>query len=137
MFTTWSVLMHGIKGMNFYMIVERERWYGSPVRRDGSIRERHYEFFRKLLSSLDAIGMEEGDLRGGALCAAADMLASRFGGKVRAIVAERSELERIVQGRFPILDLLWALNTGDIRMLNVPRRWKALISAASLAATLK
>jgi beta-galactosidase len=58
-FTTWSILMHGIKGVNFYMIVERERWYGSPVKRDGSIRERHYEFYRQLLAEVREWGLEE------------------------------------------------------------------------------
>lgn len=47
-FTTLSLFMHGIKGVNFYMIVERERWYGSPIRRNGKIREEYFEFYKKL-----------------------------------------------------------------------------------------
>ena len=58
MFTTWAILMHGIKGVNFYMIVERERWYGSPVKRDGAIRQKHYDFFKDLLSDIRAWGLE-------------------------------------------------------------------------------
>lgn len=88
-----------------------------------------------LLSSLDTVGMEEGDLRDGGLEAACEKLSRRFGGRVRAVVMERSELERLARSRLPAVDILWALNTGDIRMIDVPRRWKALLSAASLAAT--
>lgn len=88
-----------------------------------------------LLSSLDTVGMEEGDLRDGGLEAACEKLSRRFGGRVRAVVTERSELERLARSRLPAVDILWALNTGDIRMIDVPRRWKALLSAASLAAT--
>lgn len=58
-FTTWSILMHGIRGVNFYMIVERERWYGSPVKRDGGIRSKHYAFFTSLLERVRAWGLEE------------------------------------------------------------------------------
>ena len=58
-FTTWSILMHGIRGVNFYMIVERERWYGSPVKRDGRIRQPHYDFFSRLLANVRAWGLEE------------------------------------------------------------------------------
>ena len=58
-FTTWAALMHGIKGMNFYMIVERERWYGAPVKSDGSLRERHYGFFKDLLSKVREWGLED------------------------------------------------------------------------------
>ncbi|MBU4301182.1 MAG: beta-galactosidase [Actinobacteria bacterium] len=58
-FTTWSALMHGIKGINFYMIVERERWYGSPVKRDGSLRPRHYDFYRRFLEEVRQWGLED------------------------------------------------------------------------------
>ena len=58
-FTTWSTIMHGIKGINFYMIVERERWFGSPLKRDGSPRPRHYEFYRRFLAEVRQWGLEE------------------------------------------------------------------------------
>jgi beta-galactosidase len=58
-FTTWSALANGLKGMNFYMIVERERWYGSPVRNDGSTREAHADFYRRLLSEIREWGLED------------------------------------------------------------------------------
>lgn len=58
-FTTWAAVMHGIKGINFYMIVERERWYGSPVKRDGTLRERHYEFYTQFLREVRSWGLED------------------------------------------------------------------------------
>ncbi|SHF39865.1 beta-galactosidase [Caldanaerobius fijiensis DSM 17918] len=45
-FTTMSVFMHGIKAINFYMIVERDRWQGSPVTRDNRIRKKYYSFYK-------------------------------------------------------------------------------------------
>ncbi len=46
-FVTKAGLMHGIKGFSRYMIVERDRWLDSPVRRDGRIRPTHYAMFRR------------------------------------------------------------------------------------------
>jgi len=45
-FVTKAALMHGIKGFSRYMIVERNRWLASPVRRDGRVRKENYEVFR-------------------------------------------------------------------------------------------
>jgi Glycosyl hydrolases family 35 len=45
-FVTKAGLMQGIKGFSRYMIVERNRWLDSPVRRDGRVREDHYAMFR-------------------------------------------------------------------------------------------
>jgi len=47
-FVTKSALMHGIKGFSRYMIVERNKWMGSPVTRDGRIREDRYKFFKRV-----------------------------------------------------------------------------------------
>lgn len=44
-FTTPACFMHGIKGVNFYMLVERERWYGSPISRDGRKRQAYWDLF--------------------------------------------------------------------------------------------
>lgn len=38
-FVTKAALMHGIKGFSRYMLVERDRWLDSPIRRDGRLRE--------------------------------------------------------------------------------------------------
>ncbi|MHB8896183.1 MAG: hypothetical protein ACYC99_13540, partial [Candidatus Geothermincolia bacterium] len=90
-----------------------------------------------LLTSLDTVGMEDADFRGAQAEAAACMLESKFGGRVRSIVVERSELTRIFSSRFPMGDLLWALNSGDLSLKKVPRRWKALLFAGALLGSLK
>ncbi len=47
-FITLSALMHGLKAMNYYMIVERERWQGSPITRHGTFRLDYMLFYRDL-----------------------------------------------------------------------------------------
>ncbi|MBU4301181.1 MAG: hypothetical protein L6427_10585 [Actinomycetia bacterium] len=86
-----------------------------------------------LLTSLDTIALEEGDLSEGALGAAADLLRSKYGGTVRVVAVEREALRRVSRSRFPAGTLLWALNTGDLRISRVPWRWKVLAFAAALA----
>lgn len=44
-FVTKAALMQGIKGFSRYMLVERDRWLDSPIRRDGRVREDHAEMF--------------------------------------------------------------------------------------------
>jgi len=43
-FVTKAALMHGIKGFSRYMLVERDRWLDSPIRRDGRVREKAEAF---------------------------------------------------------------------------------------------
>jgi beta-galactosidase len=47
-FVTLSALMYGIKAFSFYMLVERERWQGSPITRHGNQRPDHAPFYRRL-----------------------------------------------------------------------------------------
>lgn len=47
-FVTKAGLMHGIKGFSRYMLVERDRWLDSPVRRDGRVREDHRAMFDRV-----------------------------------------------------------------------------------------
>ncbi|MBU1670402.1 MAG: beta-galactosidase [Actinobacteria bacterium] len=58
-FTSRTVLMHGMRGINFFMLVERERWYGSPVRRDGTVRPDRFNFYRSLTEEVGSWGLEE------------------------------------------------------------------------------
>jgi beta-galactosidase len=51
-FITLSALMYGLKAFNFYMLVERERWQGSPIKRQGALRSEYARFYRQLLSFL-------------------------------------------------------------------------------------
>lgn len=47
-FTTLAALMHGMRAVNFYMLVERERWQGSPITRHGTYRPEYADFYRRL-----------------------------------------------------------------------------------------
>lgn len=40
--------MNGLKAINYYMLVERDRWTGCPITEDGRIRENYYRIFRNL-----------------------------------------------------------------------------------------
>ena len=46
-FLVLSSLAAGLRGMNFYMFVERDHWYGSPVTADGR-RAECWDFYKKL-----------------------------------------------------------------------------------------
>jgi beta-galactosidase len=46
-FVTKAALMHGTKGFSRYMLVERDRWLDSPIRRDGRVRDDHAAMFRR------------------------------------------------------------------------------------------
>ncbi len=43
-------LMYGMKAFNLYMLVERERWQGSPITRHGTFRPEYAAFYKNLLS---------------------------------------------------------------------------------------
>ena len=43
-----AALMHGLKGWNIYMAVEQDRWTGSPIRRDGRLREQLFNVYRNI-----------------------------------------------------------------------------------------
>lgn len=47
-----TALMHGVKAINYYMLVERDRWLGSPIGRRGDVRERSAAMYRRLLDFL-------------------------------------------------------------------------------------
>ncbi len=51
-FTTLAALMHGMRAVNFYMLVERERWQGSPITRHGAYRPDYAAFYRRLSTFL-------------------------------------------------------------------------------------
>lgn len=51
-FVNLSVLMYGIKAFNFYMLVERERWQGSPITRMGECRLEYADFYTQLITFL-------------------------------------------------------------------------------------
>ncbi len=47
-FVTLAALMYGMRAVNFYMLVERERWQGSPITRHGEFRPEFADFYRRL-----------------------------------------------------------------------------------------
>jgi beta-galactosidase len=47
-FVTKAALMHGAKGFSRYMLVERDRWFDSPIRRDGRVREDQFDMFNRV-----------------------------------------------------------------------------------------
>ncbi len=44
--------MYGMRAVNFYMLVERERWQGSPITRHGAYRPGYADFYRRLSAFL-------------------------------------------------------------------------------------
>jgi beta-galactosidase len=55
-FSTLTALMHGTKGINFYMLVERDRWTGSPIMRDNRLRPGYADLFRRFNAFLSRTG---------------------------------------------------------------------------------
>jgi hypothetical protein len=53
-------LAAGFKGMNQYMFVDRDRWYGAPLHADGTISD-SYKVARSFSLAISAIGLEEMD----------------------------------------------------------------------------
>lgn len=46
--TALAATMFGVRSFNFYMLVDRERWYGSPIRTDATRREPLATFYQQL-----------------------------------------------------------------------------------------
>ncbi len=47
-----SALMHGVKGFNLYMVVERDRWYGAPVSSRGAHQGTEFPAVKALVSAV-------------------------------------------------------------------------------------
>jgi beta-galactosidase len=58
-----TLLMHGVRGFNLYMLVEREQWFGSPIGRDGSRREGPFLWIGELVRQLRDTALLERDMR--------------------------------------------------------------------------
>ncbi|MFX1541257.1 MAG: beta-galactosidase [Promethearchaeota archaeon] len=46
-------LMHGIRGFNTHMLVNRNRWIGSPISESAAIDDQQYAFLKQFLTILD------------------------------------------------------------------------------------
>jgi beta-galactosidase len=55
-----SSLSSGIKGFNYYMFVERDHWYDSPLAEDGTLQG-SYELIRKFNQAVEKIELEKFD----------------------------------------------------------------------------
>jgi beta-galactosidase len=56
--TALTALMYGVKGINFYMFVNRERWYGAPVSKEGQSKEPMFSWMRQLFRSMREVSFE-------------------------------------------------------------------------------
>lgn len=52
-FALFVALMYGFRGFNIHMLVERNRWVGSPISRQGQLSDRRHSFLQQLLKVLD------------------------------------------------------------------------------------
>ena len=57
-FTVLCAMAYGVRGFNVYMAVERDRWLGSPIDRDGVLRP-FAAFWRKLGAAFDRVHFGE------------------------------------------------------------------------------
>src|SRR4051794_25175866 len=58
-FITLSAFMNGLRAINFYMLVERERWQGSPVTRHGTFRPEYAAFYERFSDLLQRYPLYE------------------------------------------------------------------------------
>jgi beta-galactosidase len=56
---TLAALTHGLKAINFYMLVERDRWQGCPITRHGTYRPEYAQFYRRLSELLRMHPLEQ------------------------------------------------------------------------------
>jgi len=47
-FVTLYAFMNGVRGINYYMLVERDRWQGSPITVDGRAREEYFALYASI-----------------------------------------------------------------------------------------
>lgn len=50
-----AALMHGVRGINLQMVVERDRWYGAPIHADGSRDEDRFEVTRRFITAFKEV----------------------------------------------------------------------------------
>ena len=62
-FTTPLLFMFGLKAINYYMLVERDRWMGSPLTAHNKIRHSYFDFYRHWNSFLKKNQFHEWNLQ--------------------------------------------------------------------------
>jgi len=99
-FTAMAARMNGLRGFNFYMIVDRERWYGAPIRRDGSIDEARFALYQRF-ADLDT------ELRRARRAADAILLTTRLYGRLESLANVFDPLSPMVLGGLGIEPAAW------------------------------
>ncbi|RKX24257.1 MAG: hypothetical protein DRP47_11670 [Candidatus Zixiibacteriota bacterium] len=56
-----AAISSGFKGLNHYMFVDRDRWYGAPLHSDGTVSS-GYEVAKRFNNAISTIGLEEMDM---------------------------------------------------------------------------
>lgn len=56
---TLRAFLGGIRSANVYMLVERDRWYASPIAADGTPRPERLDLYRRLKDMLSGTGLHE------------------------------------------------------------------------------
>ncbi len=54
-FALLVAIMHGVRGFNAHMLVERNRWLGSPISNTGTVDETQFAFLKRLLTILHEV----------------------------------------------------------------------------------
>ena len=57
-FITQTAFMYGIRAINYYMLVERDRWVACPITRNGSHRPDYFSFYSNWNSCLEQLNWE-------------------------------------------------------------------------------
>lgn len=78
-------LMNGLKAVNFYMLVERDRWTGCPVKNDGTIRREWYQMFSDLINLMNGAQVWKYQRKPGIL-----VLKNYDMGRKKALLAEKN-----------------------------------------------
>lgn len=58
-FSLLVALMYGFRGFNAYMLVDRNRWIGSPISNSGEIDDEHSAFLKRLLEILSSVELHK------------------------------------------------------------------------------
>lgn len=133
-FTAKSAIMHGLKAINFYMLVERERWVGSPISRFGGKRKKHFEFFKRFNEVLLNIDFSNLQKR-------SDIILLMNRDYTRLELASSILTPLPIFGKITPEEYVCEIDLGfrDIIQLEHDRQWNALyfaIGAAKYGATL-
>lgn len=129
-FTAQAAWMNGLRGFNFYMIVDRERWYGAPIRRDGTVDPARFDFYQRFAASDDR-------LRRARRVADTILLTTRLYGRLESLANVFDPLSPMVLGGLGIRPAAWCrpleLGLGQPLAADRLRLHEALFTALQAA----